>query len=168
MTPTFWVFQLFTAQLSAEAVEANARTYLQQLGQGQDPTRALLDFETPGRLEVRRNSEWLAGLDLPQVVELLGIATVGQMLALEAMDCLQAQAHTPKAACLVHHSIVVQGTRYTRQAQTSPQGQSTDLMVQVSWPNRRVVGASSDHSDPQIIWRSSVSNLSSWVGVSSP
>jgi len=70
-------------QLSAEAVEANARTYLQQLGQGQDPTRALLDFETPGRLEVRRNSEWLAGLDLPQVVELLGIATVGQMLAKE-------------------------------------------------------------------------------------
>jgi Tfp pilus assembly protein PilV len=94
--------------------------------------------------------------------------TVGQMLALEAMDCLQAQAHTPKAACLVHHSIVVQGTRYTRQAQTSPQGQSTDLMVQVSWPNRRVVGASSDHSDPQISWRSSVSNLPSWVGVSSP
>ena len=70
-------------QLSAEAVEANARTYLQQLGQGQDPSRALLDFETPGRLEVRRNSEWLAGLDLPQVIELLGIATVGQMLAKE-------------------------------------------------------------------------------------
>ncbi|MFM7434440.1 MAG: tyrosine--tRNA ligase, partial [Vulcanococcus sp.] len=70
-------------QLSAEAVEANARTYLQQLGQGQDPSRALLDFETPGRLEVRRNSAWLAGLDLPRVIELLGIATVGQMLAKE-------------------------------------------------------------------------------------
>jgi tyrosyl-tRNA synthetase len=70
-------------QLSAEAVEANARTYLQQLGQGQDPSRALLDFETPGRLEVRRNSEWLAGLDLPKVIELLGNATVGQMLAKE-------------------------------------------------------------------------------------
>ncbi len=70
-------------QLSAEAVEANAATYLQQLGQGQDPARALLDFSTPGRLEVRRNSEWLAGLDLPQVIELLGISTVGQMLAKE-------------------------------------------------------------------------------------
>jgi tyrosyl-tRNA synthetase len=70
-------------QLSAEEVEANARTYLQQLGQGQDPSRALLDFETPGRLEVRRNSEWLAGLDLPKVIELLGNATVGQMLAKE-------------------------------------------------------------------------------------
>jgi tyrosyl-tRNA synthetase len=68
-------------QLSAEAVEANAATYLAQLGQGQDPERALLDFRTPGRLEVRRNSEWLAALDLPRVIELLGISTVGQMLA---------------------------------------------------------------------------------------
>ncbi|MFZ9769515.1 MAG: tyrosine--tRNA ligase, partial [Vulcanococcus sp.] len=70
-------------QLTAEQVEANAATYLAQLGQGQDPARALLDFETPGRLEVRRNSEWLAGLDLPKVIELLGISTVGQMLAKE-------------------------------------------------------------------------------------
>ena len=70
-------------QLSAAAVEANAETYLVQLGLGQDPARALLDFETPGRLEVRRNSEWLAGLDLPQVIELLGTSTVGQMLAKE-------------------------------------------------------------------------------------
>ena len=70
-------------QLTAEQVEANARTYLAQLGQGQDPAHALLDFETPGRLEVRRNSEWLAALDLPNVIELLGISTVGQMLAKE-------------------------------------------------------------------------------------
>jgi tyrosyl-tRNA synthetase len=32
---------------------------------------------------VRRNSEWLAALDLPNVIELLGISTVGQMLAKE-------------------------------------------------------------------------------------
>ena len=70
-------------QLSAAQVEANAETYLVQLGLGQDPAHALLDFQTPGRLEVRRNSEWLAGLDLPQVIELLGISTVGQMLAKE-------------------------------------------------------------------------------------
>ncbi|MCP9934398.1 tyrosine--tRNA ligase [Cyanobium sp. Candia 9D4] len=70
-------------QLNAAAVEANAATYLAQLGQGQPPERSLLDFETPGRLEVRRNSEWLAGLALPQVIELLGISTVGQMLAKE-------------------------------------------------------------------------------------
>ena len=68
-------------QLTAEQVDANATTYLQQLGQGQDPEHALLDFETPGRLEVRRNSEWLASLDLPQVIELLATGTVGQMLA---------------------------------------------------------------------------------------
>ncbi len=70
-------------QLDAAAVEANAATYLAQLGQGQPPERSLLDFQTPGRLEVRRNAEWLAGLDLPQVIELLGISTVGQMLAKE-------------------------------------------------------------------------------------
>jgi tyrosyl-tRNA synthetase len=70
-------------QLSAAEVEANADTYLVQLGLGQDPAHALLDFETPGRLEVRRNSEWLAGLNLPEVIELLGTSTVGQMLAKE-------------------------------------------------------------------------------------
>lgn len=32
---------------------------------------------------MRRNSEWLADLALPQVIELLGISTVGQMLAKE-------------------------------------------------------------------------------------
>jgi tyrosyl-tRNA synthetase len=70
-------------QLSAAEVEAHAETYLVQLGLGQARERALLDFETPGRLEVRRNSEWLAGLDLPRVIELLGTSTVGQMLAKE-------------------------------------------------------------------------------------
>ena len=68
-------------QLTTEQVEANATTYLRQLGEGQPKEQALLDFETPGRLEVRRNSEWLEGLDLPQVIGLLGTATVGQMLA---------------------------------------------------------------------------------------
>ncbi|MCS5692177.1 tyrosine--tRNA ligase [Cyanobium sp. FGCU-6] len=70
-------------QLGAAEVEANADTYLVQLGLGQDPAHALLDFQTPGRLEVRRNGEWLAGMDLPAVIELLGISTVGQMLAKE-------------------------------------------------------------------------------------
>ena len=70
-------------QLTPEQVEVNANTYLAQLGKGQAPERSLLDFTTPGRLEVRRNSEWLADLDLPQVIGLLGTATVGQMLAKE-------------------------------------------------------------------------------------
>ena len=68
-------------QLTTEQVDANATTYLRQLGEGQPKEQALLDFETPGRLEVRRNSEWLEGLDLPRVIGLLGTATVGQMLA---------------------------------------------------------------------------------------
>ena len=70
-------------QLSVEEVEANSNTYLQQLGQGQDPELSLLDFDTPGRLEVRRNSEWLSDLNLPKVIELLALSTVGQMLAKE-------------------------------------------------------------------------------------
>jgi tyrosyl-tRNA synthetase len=70
-------------QLSAAEVEANAETYLLQLGLGQPKERSLLDFETPGRLEVRRNSEWLAGLALPEVIGLLATSTVGQMLAKE-------------------------------------------------------------------------------------
>ena len=64
------------SQLSAEQVEDNARTYLDQL-------RPILDFETPGRLDVHRNSTWLSQLDLLQVIGLLGTVTVGQMLAKE-------------------------------------------------------------------------------------
>lgn len=63
-------------QLSAQEVEENARTYLEQL-------RPILDFDMPGRLEIQRNSTWLAKLDLTQVIGLLGTATVGQMLAKE-------------------------------------------------------------------------------------
>ena len=70
-------------QLSKNDVAVNASTYLRQLGQDQPKATALLDFETPGRLEVRYNSEWLEGMDLPAVIGLLGIGTVGQMLAKE-------------------------------------------------------------------------------------
>ncbi len=70
-------------QLSPEEVDANSQTYLSQLGLGQSPDRALLDFTTPGRLEIRKNSEWLNGLDLAKLIDLLANATVGQMLAKE-------------------------------------------------------------------------------------
>ena len=70
-------------QLSKNDVAVNASTYLRQLGQDQPKETALLDFETPGRLEVRYNSEWLEGMDLPGVIGLLGTGTVGQMLAKE-------------------------------------------------------------------------------------
>ncbi|WP_017660457.1 tyrosine--tRNA ligase [Baaleninema simplex] len=63
-------------QLTSEEVRHNANTYLEQL-------RPILDFDTPGRLEIRYNSEWLSELDLAKTLELLGTMTVGQMLAKE-------------------------------------------------------------------------------------
>ncbi|MDJ1170244.1 tyrosine--tRNA ligase [Roseofilum sp. BLCC_M154] len=63
-------------QLTAEQVQENAQTYLDQL-------RPILDFDTPGRLEIRYNSEWLAQLDLTEILGLLATMTVGQMLAKE-------------------------------------------------------------------------------------
>ncbi len=66
-------------QLTLEQVHANAETYLQQV-------RPILDFDTPDRLEIHYNSEWLAKLDLSQILELLGTMTVGQMLAKEGFS----------------------------------------------------------------------------------
>jgi len=63
-------------QLTAAEVKANAETYLAQI-------RPILDFDTPDRLEIRYNSEWLAHLDLSKILELLSTMTVGQMLAKE-------------------------------------------------------------------------------------
>jgi len=70
-------------QLSKDEVESNAVNYLEQLGLGKEPKDSLLDFLTPGRLEIRRNSEWLEKLNLSKVIELLSNSTVGQMLAKE-------------------------------------------------------------------------------------
>lgn len=66
-------------QLTEADVRTNAETYLDQV-------RPILDFDTPGRLEIRYNSEWLAGLDLGKILELLGTMTVGQMLAKEGFS----------------------------------------------------------------------------------
>ena len=63
-------------QLTAEVVEQNAKSYLEQV-------RPILDFDTPGRLEVRYNSEWLNKLDLGKILDLLSTMTVQQMLAKE-------------------------------------------------------------------------------------
>lgn len=63
-------------QLTQLEVEQNAKSYLDQV-------RPILDFDTPGRLEVRYNSEWLQKLDLGEILELLSTMTVGQMLAKE-------------------------------------------------------------------------------------
>ncbi|MGG6297298.1 tyrosine--tRNA ligase [Leptolyngbya sp. AN02str] len=63
-------------QLTEEQVKENAKTFIDQV-------RPILDFDTPGRLEIRYNSEWLSSLDLSKILELLGTMTVGQMLAKE-------------------------------------------------------------------------------------
>ena len=63
-------------QLSEQDVAQNAQTYLNQV-------RPILDFDTPGRLEIRYNSEWLSPLDLSKILNLLSTMTVGQMLAKE-------------------------------------------------------------------------------------
>jgi len=63
-------------QLTEDEVRANAQTYLNQV-------RPILDFDTPGRLEIRYNSEWLSSLDLSKILALLATMTVGQMLAKE-------------------------------------------------------------------------------------
>ncbi|NEP49126.1 MAG: tyrosine--tRNA ligase [Moorea sp. SIO3C2] len=63
-------------QLTPAQVKENAETYLSQV-------RPILDFDTPGRLEIRYNSEWLNQLDLSEIIELLATMTVGQMLAKE-------------------------------------------------------------------------------------
>ena len=73
-------------QLSKDEVESNALNYLEQLGLGKDPKHSLLDFLTPGLLEIRRNSEWLENLNLSKVIELLSNSTVGQMLAKEEFN----------------------------------------------------------------------------------
>ncbi len=63
-------------RLTPEEIEENAKTYL-------DQAKLILDFDTPGRLELRRNSEWLSDLSLQNIIELLASMTVGQMLAKE-------------------------------------------------------------------------------------
>jgi tyrosyl-tRNA synthetase len=63
-------------QLTEAEIDTHVKSYIEQV-------HPLLDFETPGRLEIRYNSEWLAGLDLSQILQLLTTMTVGQMLAKE-------------------------------------------------------------------------------------
>ncbi|NER77983.1 MAG: tyrosine--tRNA ligase [Leptolyngbya sp. SIO1D8] len=63
-------------QLTEAEVKANAQTYLDQV-------RPILDFDTPGRLEIRYNSEWLSKIDLAKILEIFSTMTVGQMLAKE-------------------------------------------------------------------------------------
>lgn len=59
--------------LTGEEIEANAKTYLDQVGQ-------ILDV---GKAEIRRNSEWLGRLDLSELLKLTGRFTVAQLIERE-------------------------------------------------------------------------------------
>ncbi len=59
--------------LTKDEVEANAQTYLAQLGKIVDLSKA----------EIRRNGEWLESMNMLSTIRLLGQATVAQMLARE-------------------------------------------------------------------------------------
>src|SRR5262245_7025356 len=59
-------------QLSKTEVDAFATTYIEQVGQ-------ILDM-SPDRIEIRRNSEWLAPLDMTDVLRLTSQVTVARML----------------------------------------------------------------------------------------
>jgi tyrosyl-tRNA synthetase len=58
--------------LTPEKIEANAKTYFEQAGH-------ILDT-APGKLEVRHNSEWLAKLNLADLIKLASNMTVARML----------------------------------------------------------------------------------------
>jgi tyrosyl-tRNA synthetase len=59
-------------RLSKEEVDAHAQTYVEQIGE-------ILDT-SPDRLEVRRNSEWLAPLGMEDILRLTSQVTVARIL----------------------------------------------------------------------------------------
>ena len=59
--------------LTGAQIDANATTYLEQAG-------LVIDVE---RAELRRNSEWLASMEMAELIRLASVATVAQMLERE-------------------------------------------------------------------------------------
>jgi len=64
--------------LGGEQIEANARTYFEQAGR-------ILDM-SEDKLEIRYNSEWLAGLKLADVIKLTASMTVARMLERDTFE----------------------------------------------------------------------------------
>jgi len=64
--------------LSAEQIEANAATYIAQAGR-------ILDT-SPGKLEIRRNSEWLEKLSFAEVIKLASQMTVARMMERDTFE----------------------------------------------------------------------------------
>ncbi len=58
--------------LEADEVAAHAETYVEQV-------RAILDF-SPGKVELVHNSEWLAGMDMVDVLRMTGRTTVARIM----------------------------------------------------------------------------------------
>ena len=73
-------------QLTKQEVAENSKNYLQQLGMGKPANQSILDFETEGRIEIKKNSEWLENLNLNSIIELMSSCTVSQMLAKEEFN----------------------------------------------------------------------------------
>lgn len=64
--------------LTPTEIENNARTYFEQAGK-------ILDT-TPGKLEIRRNSEWLAQMSFADVIRLASKMTVARMLERDTFE----------------------------------------------------------------------------------
>lgn len=64
--------------LSPEQIERNARTYFEQAGK-------ILD-SSPEKLEIRRNSEWLAKMSFADVIRLASRMTVARMLERDTFE----------------------------------------------------------------------------------
>ena len=64
--------------LSVEEVDKNAQTYFDQAGK-------IIDLSA-GKLEIRRNSEWLAPLNFADVIRLAGQVTIARMLERDTFD----------------------------------------------------------------------------------
>lgn len=97
--------------------------------------------------------------------------TEAQHLAQEAMDCLR----RPQAVCPSEEVITSQGVLFTRQSQSTFQGDgwSRDLRVRVSWAEEnakpgKTPNPSNSATPQQIEWHSRASALPDWVGVSTP
>lgn len=61
--------------LTAEQIDANARTYVEQVGK--------ILLTDPEHLEIRYNGEWFSKMNLSDIIKLLAKKTVAQMLARE-------------------------------------------------------------------------------------
>jgi len=106
--------------------------------------------------------------------------TVAQHWAQEAMDCVQAQPLTHSTACPSPQTRVIQGVPYTRQifSSSAAAGSTINLTGRVTWPRTRHRTSASTtpgqdwgsqaSGENQIEWRTSVSALPAWVGVSLP